>query len=228
MDRFGEISEAVKERLEKELYIIEETDFADYFLVVWDIFRFVKREGILSTVRGSAASSLVLYCLQVTDFDPLPYGLFFERFLNVERREMPDIDMEFADDRRGEVIQYCLEQYGPERVAQITTFGTMKARAAIRDAARVMEDGAIDNAEISDACNKLVRAVTNHSPVSNNDDEDEAPPREFSLGSLREQSVELQQLIHQNTTAAEVLEKAMGVEGRVRNVSNPCGRDCYL
>ena len=219
MDRFGEISEAVKERLEKELYIIEETDFADYFLVVWDIFRFVKREGILSTVRGSAASSLVLYCLQVTDFDPLPYGLFFERFLNVERREMPDIDMEFADDRRGEVIQYCLEQYGPERVAQITTFGTMKARAAIRDAARVMEDGAIDNAEISDACNKLVRAVANHSPVSNNDDEDEAPPREFSLGSLREQSVELQQLIRQNTTAAEVLEKAMGVEGRVRNVS---------
>ena len=81
MDRFGEISEAVKERLEKELYIIEETDFADYFLVVWDIFRFVKREGILSTVRGSAASSLVLYCLQVTDFDPLPYGTFLRAVL---------------------------------------------------------------------------------------------------------------------------------------------------
>ena len=219
MDRFGEITEAVNERLEKELYIIKETDFADYFLVVWDIFRFVKREGILSTVRGSAASSLVLYCLRVTDFDPLPYGLFFERFLNVERREMPDIDMEFADDRRGEVIQYCLERYGSERVAQITTFGTMKARAAIRDAARVMEDGSIDNAEISNACNKLVRVVANHSPVSNNDDDLEAPPREFSLGTLREQSVELQQLIRQNATAAEVLEKAMGVEGRVRNVS---------
>ena len=218
MDRFGEISDAVKERLEKELHIIGVTDFADYFLVVWDIFKFVKREGILSTVRGSAASSLVLYCLQVTDFDPLPYGLFFERFLNLERREMPDIDMEFADDRRGEVIQYCLERYGPERVAQITTFGTMKARAAIRDAARVMEDGAIENADINEACNRLVRIVANHSPASN-DDEDEAPPREFKLQTVREQSVELQQLIRQNAVAAEVLEKAMGVEGRVRNVS---------
>ena len=217
-NRFGEISDAVRERLEKELHIIEVTDFADYFLVVWDIFKFVKSKGILSTVRGSAASSLVLYCLQVTDFDPLPYGLFFERFLNVERREMPDIDMEFADDRRGDVIQYCLERYGPERVAQITTFGTMKARAAIRDAARVMEDGAIENADINEACNRLVRVVANYSPVSN-DDEDEAPPREFNLQTVREQSVELQQLIRQNTVAAEVLEKAMGVEGRVRNVS---------
>ncbi len=218
MNRFGEISDAVKERLEKELHIIEVTDFADYFLVVWDIFKFVKREGILSTVRGSAASSLVLYCLQVTDFDPLPYGLFFERFLNVERREMPDIDMEFADDRRGDVIQYCLERYGPERVAQITTFGTMKARAAIRDAARVMEDGAIENSDINEACNRLVRVVANYSPMTN-DDEDEAPPREFNLQTVREQSMELQQLIRQNAVAAEVLEKAMGVEGRVRNVS---------
>lgn len=218
MDRFGGISDAVKERLEKELYIITETDFADYFLVVWDIFKFVKREGILSTVRGSAASSLVLYCLQVTDFDPLPYGLFFERFLNVERREMPDIDMEFADDRRGEVIQYCLERYGPDRVAQITTFGTMKARAAIRDAARVMEDGAIENADINAASNNLVRVVANYSPMSN-DDEDEAPPKEFNLRTVKDESVELQQLIRQNSVAAEVLEKAMGVEGRVRNVS---------
>lgn len=218
MDRFGGISDAVKERLEKELYIITETDFADYFLVVWDIFKFVKREGILSTVRGSAASSLVLYCLQVTDFDPLPYGLFFERFLNVERREMPDIDMEFADDRRGEVIQYCLERYGPDRVAQITTFGTMKARAAIRDAARVMEDGAIENADINAASNNLVRVVANYSPMSN-DDEDEAPPKEFNLRTVKDDSVELQQLIRQNSVAAEVLEKAMGVEGRVRNVS---------
>ena len=218
IDRFGEITDSVRERLEKELHIIETTDFADYFLVVWDIFRFVKQQGILSTVRGSAASSLVLYCLQVTDFDPLPYGLFFERFLNVERREMPDIDMEFADDRRGEVIQYCLERYGPDRVAQITTFGTMKARAAIRDTARVMEDGATDNAQLNEACNRLVRAVANYSPMSIDDDED-APPREFNLRTAKEQSVELQQLIRQNRVAGEILDKAMGVEGRVRNVS---------
>ena len=218
-DRFGEISDAAKERLEKELYIIEETDFADYFLVVWDIFQFVKRQGILSTVRGSAASSLVLYCLQVTDFDPLPYGLFFERFLNVERREMPDIDMEFADNRRGEVIQYCLDRYGPERVAQITTFGTMKARAAIRDSARVMEDGAIDNATINDACSRLVRVVANHTPPNSGDEEDDAPPREFDLPTLEKQSVELQQLIRQNPAADQIFKKAKGVEGRVRNVS---------
>ena len=220
-ERFGEVSDAVKERLEKELHIIEETDFADYFLVVWDIFRFVKRQGILSTVRGSAASSLVLYCLQVTDFDPLPYGLFFERFLNVERREMPDIDMEFADDRRGEVIEYCLQRYGPERVAQITTFGTMKARAALRDAARVMEGGAIDDAEIEDACSKLVRIVANHSPSQNTDadDDEDAAPVQFDLRGIKEQSTDLQMLIRQNAAAAEVLEKAIGVEGRVRNVS---------
>ena len=218
MGRFGEITDEVRERLEKELHIIETTDFADYFLVVWDIFRFVKQQGILSTVRGSAASSLVLYCLQVTDFDPLPYGLFFERFLNVERREMPDIDMEFADDRRGEVIQYCLERYGPDRVAQITTFGTMKARAAIRDAARVMEDGPTDNSQINEACNRLVHAVASYSPMSN-DDEEDAPSREFNLRTAKEQSVELQQLIRQNQVAADLLDKAMGVEGRVRNVS---------
>ncbi len=218
--RYGEITDEVRERLEKELHIIEVTDFADYFLVVWDIFRFVKRQGILSTVRGSAASSLVLYCLQVTDFDPLPYGLFFERFLNVERREMPDIDMEFADDRRGEVIQYCLERYGPDRVAQITTFGTMKARAALRDSARVMEGGAIDDDAIGDACNQLVRVVANHSPVSvSDDDDDDAPPRAFNLKSLRAQSTELQQLCRQNPIAEEILGKAIGVEGRVRNVS---------
>ncbi len=220
-ERFGAVSDAVKERLEKELHIIEETDFADYFLVVWDIFRFVKRQGILSTVRGSAASSLALYCLKVTDFDPLPYGLFFERFLNVERREMPDIDMEFADDRRGEVIQYCLERYGPERVAQITTFGTMKARAALRDAARVMEDGAIEDADIEAACNQLVRIVANHSPAqsSEDDEEEDAAPLQFNLRSIKDHSSDLQQLIRQNAVAAEVLEKAIGVEGRVRNVS---------
>ncbi len=219
-ERFGEIPNEVRERLDKELYIINETDFADYFLVVWDIFKFVKQQGILSTVRGSAASSLVLYCLKVTDFDPLPYGLFFERFLNVERREMPDIDMEFADDRRNEVIEYCLKRYGPEHVAQITTFGTMKARAAIRDTARVLEDGNTPNAEIRDAANQLVRTIANYVPAVNRDDDsDEAPPREFDLNTVRSQSVELQTLIRRNSVANEILERAIGVEGRVRNVS---------
>ena len=103
--RFESPGEQVIERLEYELGIIEETKFSDYFLVCWDIFNFVNERGILSAVRGSAASSLVLYCLEVTQIDPVEADLFFERFLNVERREMPDIDMDFADDRREEVIK---------------------------------------------------------------------------------------------------------------------------
>ena len=106
------------ERLEYELEVIEKTKFPDYFLVCWDIFSFVNKRGILSAVRGSAASSLVLYCLEVTHIDPVDRDLFFERFLNIERREMPDIDMDFADDRREEVIKYCVDHYGRDHVAQ--------------------------------------------------------------------------------------------------------------
>ena len=216
--RFGEPSAEVWERLEKELHIISETGFADYFLVVWDIFKFVKRRGILSTVRGSAASSLALYCLEVTDFDPMLYGLFFERFLNLERREMPDIDMEFADDRRGEVIKYCLDRYGADHVAQITTFGTMRSRAAIRDVARVLEGGDRDDAQIRDACNKLVRIAAEHSQPMGSTDDDEAP-REHNLETIHRENAEMQRLCRDNAIAADILERAKGVEGRVRNVS---------
>ncbi len=215
--RFGELSSEVQERLEKELHIISETGFADYFLVVWDIFKFVKRREILSTVRGSAASSLVLFCLEVTDFDPMLYGLFFERFLNLERREMPDIDMEFADDRRGEVINYCLERYGADHVAQITTFGTMRSRAAIRDVARVLEGGDIDDGQIRDACNRLVRIAAEHSQPMGDDDDD--APREHNLETIHRENAEMQRLCRDNPIAADILERAKGVEGRVRNVS---------
>ena len=115
----------VTTRLEYELEVVEKTDFADYFLVVWDIFKFVNRRRILSAVRGSAAASLVLYCLEVTEINPLEHSLVFERFLNLERKEMPDIDMDFQDDRREEVIRYCVERYGRDHVAQIITFGTI-------------------------------------------------------------------------------------------------------
>ena len=128
-------------RLEYELEVVEKTDFADYFLVVWDIFKFVNRRRILSAVRGSAAASLVLYCLEVTEINPLEHSLVFERFLNLERKEMPDIDMDFQDDRREEVIRYCVERYGRDHVAQIITFGTLGARAALRDVARALNLG---------------------------------------------------------------------------------------
>ena len=137
--RFSEPSEEVLKRFEYELEIIEETKFSDYFLVCWDIFNFVNERGILSAVRGSAAASLVLYCLEVTQIDPVEADLFFERFLNIERREMPDIDMDFADNRREEVIKYCIEQYGRVNMATMSKFGTRGAKAAIRENSSELE-----------------------------------------------------------------------------------------
>jgi DNA polymerase-3 subunit alpha len=128
----------IEKRLEYELEVIEKTEFANYVLVVWDIISFTKRRNILFGVRGSAASSLVLHCLGITPLDPLVHGLVFERFLNIERKEMPDIDMDFQDDRRDEVINYVSQKYGQDHVAQIITFGTLGARAAIRDVGRAL------------------------------------------------------------------------------------------
>ena len=127
-----------EKRLEYELEVIKQTRFANYFLVVWDIARFVRENDIYLAVRGSATASLTLYCLDVTDVNPLRYRLVFERFLNVERKEMPDIDMDFQDDRREEVINYVVSKYGREHVAQIITFGTLGARASIRDVGRAL------------------------------------------------------------------------------------------
>lgn len=126
------------ERLNYELGIIETTGFSDYFLLVREFALFTRKQGIMFGVRGSAAASLVSFCIGITDVDPLEYDLTFERFLNPERVSMPDIDMDFQDDRRDEVIRYVTEKYGSDRVAQIVTFGTLGAKAAIRDVARVL------------------------------------------------------------------------------------------
>ena len=137
-ERMPNAGESEKERLKYELEVIKQTNFDNYFLVVWDIARFVRERDIFFAVRGSAAASLVLYCLGVTNVNPLPYRLVFERFLNLERKEMPDIDMDFQDDRREEVINYVVDKYGREHVAHIITFGTLGARAAIRDVGRAL------------------------------------------------------------------------------------------
>jgi DNA polymerase-3 subunit alpha len=144
--RYKEASPDVQQRLAYELDVIRKTNFADYFLVVWDLVSFVRRKNILFGVRGSAAASLALYCLLITDIDPLKHKLVFERFLNIERREMPDIDMDFQDDRREEVIAYANQKYGADHVAQIITFGTLGAKAALRDVGRAlgMEYNAVD------------------------------------------------------------------------------------
>src|SRR3989475_3737444 len=135
---FGRVPEVARQRLDYELSVIEHMGYAPYFLIVQDFVAFAKRSGILTTVRGSAAGSLVLYALGVTDVDPLQYRLPFERFLNPQRYTMPDIDVDFMDSRRDEVIRYVMDKYGADHVAQIITFGTMGARQAVRDVGRVM------------------------------------------------------------------------------------------
>ncbi|HSB40902.1 MAG TPA: DNA polymerase III subunit alpha [Methylomirabilota bacterium] len=132
-------ADAVVDRLRYELGVISKMGFSGYFLVVWDFISYARRQGIaVGPGRGSSAGSLVAYCLGITNVDPIRYGLIFERFLNPERISMPDMDIDFADDRRDEVIRYVVDRYGADRVAHIITFGTMGAKAVIRDVARVL------------------------------------------------------------------------------------------
>src|SRR4051794_2042880 len=138
--RYGSTTPELSDRLKFELKTIREMGFADYFLIVWDFISFAKKNGIgVGPGRGSAAGSLVAYCLEITDIDPIKYDLLFERFLNPGRKSMPDIDIDFSVHGRDQVINYVAEKYGRDRVAQIITFGTMMARAAVRDAGRVLD-----------------------------------------------------------------------------------------
>lgn len=137
--RYGNITDQQLERLLFELSTIKNMGYSGYFLIVWDFIRYAREKGIfVGPGRGSAAGSLVSYCLQITDIDPLKYDLLFERFLNPQRVSMPDIDIDFCYERRGEIFEYVVERYGADHVAQIITFGTLAARAAIRDSGRAM------------------------------------------------------------------------------------------
>jgi DNA polymerase III subunit alpha len=140
-ERYGEpLTQEAHDRISHELKIIIDMGFAGYFLIVADLIAFARSRGIrVGPGRGSAAGSVVSYSLRITDLDPIRYGLIFERFLNPERRQMPDIDMDFDERRRGEMIRYATERYGEDRVAQIITFGTIKGKQALRDASRVMD-----------------------------------------------------------------------------------------
>ena len=185
------------ERLDYELSVIEHTQFANYFLVVWDIIAFSRREGILFGVRGSAAASLVLFCLGVTDVDPLEYDLVFERFLNMERKEMPDIDMDFQDDRRDQVIRYVVDKYGRDHVAQIITFGTMGPRAAIRDVGRALGMAYSD-------VDRVARLIH---------------PRAGSLSEAVSMNPELDELKNADSTLEQLVTTAQRMEGTVHHVS---------
>ena len=130
----------VRAALVYEIAMIKQMKFPGYFLIVWDFIRFAREHGIpVGPGRGSAAGSVVAWCLRITDVDPIEFDLLFERFLNPERVSLPDIDIDFCERRRGEVIDYVTRKYGRENVAQIITFGTMKAKAVVRDVGRVLD-----------------------------------------------------------------------------------------
>ncbi len=185
------------ERLEYELEVIRETKFADYFLVVRDITAWARSRGIYYGVRGSGASSIVLYCLEVTDVDPLAYGLLFERFLNPERKEMPDVDLDFEDERREEVLNYVASKYGTDRVAHIITFGTMGARAAVRDVGRAL---GIPQSFVD----RVARLI---------------PPLTPTIKEALEESPELASLRSQDEEIRNLLDTAQKLEGVPRHAS---------
>lgn len=138
--RYGEGAAELEERLDYELSVIKKMGYVDYFLIVWDFINYAKSNGIaVGPGRGSAAGSIVAYCLEITDIDPIKYNLIFERFLNPERVSMPDIDIDFCYERRPEVIDYVMKKYGKDRVVQIVTFGTLAAKGVIKDVGRVLD-----------------------------------------------------------------------------------------
>ncbi|MGH9431617.1 MAG: DNA polymerase III subunit alpha [Terriglobia bacterium] len=191
--------EAYEERLEREIELIKEMKFAGYFLIVWDFIRFSREKCIpVGPGRGSAAGSLVSYSLHITDIDPLQYGLLFERFLNPERISFPDIDIDFCVRRRGEVINYVTEKYGRENVSQIITFGTMGAKAVIRDAGRALD---MPFAEV-DRIAKQVPNVLN-----------------ITLEEAVGRSPELKQMKESDPRVADLLEVATSLEGLARHAS---------
>src|SRR5437868_11698434 len=194
--RYDKIDTNLRERLQFELKTIHEMGFTDYFLIVWDFVSFAKRNGIsVGPGRGSTAGSLVAYCLEITDVDPIRYDLLFERFLNPGRKQLPDADIDFAVEGRERVINYVREKYGSDRVAQIITFGTMAARAAVRDAGRVLEVpyGVVD---------KIAKLIP------------EGPGQ--TLDDCLKPGAELRQAVDSDPVAKEIIDLARPLEGLTR------------
>jgi len=186
-------------RLTYEIDMIKQMKYPGYFCIVWDFIRYAREQGVpVGPGRGSAAGSFVAYCLRITDVDPMEYDLIFERFLNPERVSLPDIDIDFCERRRSEVIDYVTRKYGRENVAQIITFGTMKARAVVRDVARVMDIPYAD-------ADRVAKAVP--------------PALDMTLAKALEESPPLKDLQQKDPRVKELLEVAQRLEGMTRHAS---------
>ncbi len=193
-ERFGEMTEGIEKQLDYEINLINEKGFVPYFLIEWDFVNYARSRGIRCSARGSAAGSLMAYTLGITNVDPLRYQLPFERFFNPERADMPDIDMDFPDDRREEVIEYVARKYGEDCVAQMVTFNTMAAKASVKDVARVMGE--------QETGDRITRLIPTGPHVT----------LQKSLDGVKE----LADLYKQNTVAQEIIDQALKLEGAVR------------
>ena len=188
----------VRERLEYELSVIHTMDFDAYFLIVWDLCQYAASNGVWYNARGSAAGSMVAYTLDITLVEPLGFNLFFERFLNPGRISMPDIDLDFQDDKRGQIMEYCAQHYGTDKVAQIITFGTMAARGAIRDVGRVMD---IPLSEVD----RVAKAIPN------------IPGKQMTLAEAVTDDAAFKAIHDESDYLRELIDTASQMEGVVRN-----------
>ena len=203
-ERYKDITAEIQERLDYELSIIKNMGFTDYFLIVWDFIKYAKEKGIpVGPGRGSGAGSLAAYALKITDIDPLKYNLLFERFLNPERISMPDFDVDFCNERRGEVLEYVARRYGRDHVSQIITFGTLAARAVIRDVGRVLE---IPLPKVD----KLAKLVPFKPKIT--------------LETALEESSEFKEEYNKDPEAKRIIDVAKKLEGMPKNMStHACG-----
>ena len=215
--RWGEITPEIKERLEFELETIEKTGYPGYFLIVQDIIKEAKKMGVVcGPGRGSAAGSAVAYVLGITNVDPIKYQLLFERFLNPERVSLPDIDMDFDDEGREKVIEYVVNKYGKERVAQIITYGSMAAKSSIRDAGRVME------LPLSETDKLAKKAHVSLDLILKKDEEQIKEKAKRS--EIAAEALELAQIAQGNDEAAQTIRTAGKLEGSLRNLGlHACG-----
>ena len=207
-NRYGENpSQEIIDRKNYELGVIKKMGYVDYFLIVWDYIHYAKTQGIpVGPGRGSGAGSIVAYAIEITDIDPIKYSLLFERFLNPERISMPDFDVDFCYERRGEVIDYVSRKYGHDHVSQIITFGTMSARMVIRDVGRVLD---LPYA----TADKLAKMIPNELHIT--------------IKKALEQNKELENLYKTDETVKKVLDIAMGLEGMPRQASTHACRNSY-